>query len=75
MKNLYALLALASVVGFAIPAYAVDLSGVKSQAACEAAGGVWDREADTCVAKNSHRACELRGGTWDEGSSTCTVPQ
>jgi hypothetical protein len=40
MKNLYALLALVSVVGFAIPAYAVDLSNAKSQAACEAAGGV-----------------------------------
>jgi hypothetical protein len=75
MKNLYALLALVSIVSFAIPASAVDLSGVKSQAACEAAGGVWDREADMCVAKESQRACELRNGTWDEGSSTCTVPQ
>ena len=75
MKNLYALLALVMVVGFAVPASAVDLSNVKSQAACEAAGGVWDREADGCVAKQSHRACELRDGTWDEGSSTCSVPQ
>jgi uncharacterized lipoprotein YddW (UPF0748 family) len=75
MKSLYALLALVSVVGFAVPASAVDLSNVKSQAACEAAGGVWDREADGCVAKQSQRACELRDGTWDEGSSTCSVPQ
>jgi hypothetical protein len=75
MKNLYALLALVMVVGFAVPASAVDLSNVKSQAACEAAGGIWDREADGCVAKESQRACELRDGTWDEGSSTCTVPQ
>jgi hypothetical protein len=75
MKNLYALLALILAVGFAVPASAVDLSNVKSQAACEAAGGVWDREADGCVAKESQRACELRNGTWDEGSSTCTVPQ
>jgi len=75
MKNLYALLALVMVVGFAVPASAVDLSNVKSQAACEAAGGIWDREADGCVAKQSQRACELRDGTWDEGSSTCSVPQ
>jgi hypothetical protein len=75
MKSLYVLLALVLVAGFAVPASAVDLSNTKSQAACEAAGGVWDREADGCVAKESHRACELRDGTWDEGSSTCSVPQ
>ena len=50
-------------VAFAAPASAVDLSNVKSQAACEAAGGVWDREADMCVVKESQRACELRNGT------------
>jgi hypothetical protein len=75
MKALHAFIVLAAVGGFTIPAFAVDLSNVKSQAACEAAGGVWDREADGCVAKESQRACELRDGQWDEGSSTCTVPQ
>ena len=75
MKNLFALFALVLIVGFAGPAFAVDLSNVKSQAACEAAGGVWDREGDSCVAKESQRSCELRDGTWDEGSSTCTVAQ
>ena len=75
MKVLYALVASTAIGCFALPAFAVDLSNVKSQAACEAAGGVWDREADGCVAKESQRACELRNGTWDEGSSTCTVPQ
>jgi hypothetical protein len=75
MKTLFPILTLTLMVGLAIPAFAVDLSNVKSQAACEAAGGVWDREADMCVAKESQRACELRNGTWDEGSSTCSVPQ
>jgi|GEM_PF-3988866 len=75
MRTLYAFVALAAIGGFAVPALAVDLSNVKSQAACEAAGGVWDREADGCVAKESQRACELRDGQWDEGSSTCSVPQ
>jgi hypothetical protein len=75
MKTLFPLITLTLMVGFTIPASAVDLSGVKSQAACEAAGGVWDREADGCVAKESQRACELRNGTWDEGSSTCSVAQ
>jgi hypothetical protein len=75
MTRLVSVTAFALIVGSAIPAFAVDLSNVKSQAACEAAGGVWDREADMCVAKESQRACELRNGTWDEGSSTCSVPQ
>jgi hypothetical protein len=75
MKNLSAFFALVLIAGFAGPASAVDLSGIQSQAACETAGGVWDKEADACVAKESQRACELRDGTWDEGTSTCTVPQ
>jgi len=75
MKTLHALIVLTAIGGFAVPASAVDLSNVKSQAACEAAGGIWDREADHCVAKESQRACELRDGQWDEGSSTCSVPQ
>ncbi|MEG6508620.1 hypothetical protein V6C03_06525 [Methyloligella sp. 2.7D] len=75
MNRLYAYLILILVAGFAGPALAVDLSNVKSQAACEAASGVWDREADGCVAKESQRACELRGGMWEDGSSTCSVPE
>ena len=75
MKHLMTAVAVALVACLASPAFAVDLSNVKSQAACEAAGGVWDREADACVAKESQRACELRDGTWDEGTSTCSVPQ
>jgi hypothetical protein len=75
MKTIFPIITLTLMVGFTIPAAAVDLSNVKSQAACEAAGGVWDREADACVAKESQRACELRDGTWDEGTSTCSVPQ
>jgi len=75
MKVPFLAVALTLVVGLISPAFAVDLSNVKSQAACETAGGVWDREMDACVAKESQRACELRDGTWDEGSSTCSVSQ
>lgn len=66
MKMLHAFVALAAIGCFAVPSFAVDLSNVKSQAACKAAGGVWDREADGCVAKESQRACELRDGEWDK---------
>ena len=75
MKTIFPIIALTLVFGFTIPASAVDLSELASQAPCQAAGGVWDREAAKCVAKESLRACELRDGTWDEGSSTCSVPQ
>ena len=70
MKNLIPIFALA-VVGFASPAFAVDLSTVMSQAPCEEAGGVWDQEAAKCVAQDSKRACDLAKGQWDSGTGTC----
>jgi hypothetical protein len=75
MKSLIQLTALALIVSFSMPAYAEPYEDVPNQAACEQRGGVWDREAGKCVAKNRRKACQQRGGTWDEGSSTCSVPK
>ena len=75
MNTIFPIIALALLLGFTISASAIPLSDIPSAAPCDTAGGVWDREADKCVAKESHRACELRDGTLDEGSSTCSVPQ
>ncbi len=70
MKTLIPVLALA-LVGLASPAFAVDLSGIMDQSACQTAGGVWDMDANKCLAQDTKRACELSKGKWDEAAGAC----
>ena len=45
-----------------------------AQDACEAGGGEWDDETDTCTKPDDEerQACEADGGTWDSEAGTCT---
>lgn len=44
-----------------------------AQDACEASGGEWDAENETCTQKEDEEqtACEADGGTWDAEAGTC----
>ena len=42
MKTLLSTLALALALGFAVPAFAGDVTTAKNAADCEKAGGTWD---------------------------------
>ena len=42
MKNILSSLTLALALGFAMPAFAGDVTAAKNAADCEKAGGAWD---------------------------------
>jgi len=51
MKTFVSMLAVAAAIAFAGPAFAGDAASAKSQADCEAAGGMWNADTSTCADK------------------------
>ena len=51
MKTLLSSLALALALGFAMPAFAGDVTAAKNAADCEKAGGAWDADKNVCSEK------------------------
>ena len=51
MKTLLSTLALALGLGFAMPAFAGDVTTAKNAADCEKAGGTWDAAKNACSEK------------------------
>ena len=51
MKTLLSSLALALALGFAMPAFAGDVTQAKNAADCEKAGGAWDAAKNVCSEK------------------------
>ena len=51
MKTLLSTLALALALGFALPAFAGDVTTAKNAADCEKAGGTWDAAKNVCSEK------------------------
>ena len=51
MKTLLSTLALALAIGFAMPAFAGDVTTAKNAADCEKAGGAWDAAKNVCSEK------------------------
>ena len=51
MKALLSSLALALALGFAMPAFAGDVTTAKNAADCEKAGGAWDAAKNVCSEK------------------------
>ena len=51
MKTLLSSLALALALGFAMPAFAGDVTAAKNAADCEKAGGTWDAATNVCSEK------------------------
>ena len=51
MKTLLSSLALALALGFAMPAFAGDVTTAKNAADCEKAGGAWDAAKNVCSEK------------------------
>ncbi len=51
MKTFVSMLAVAAALAFAGPAFAGDASTAKTQADCEAAGGMWDADNSKCAEK------------------------
>jgi hypothetical protein len=51
MKTLFSTLALSLALGFAMPAFAGDVTTAKNQADCEQAGGAWDAQTGVCSEK------------------------
>ena len=51
MKGFASILALALALAFAGPAFAGDVTAAKTEADCEAAGGMWDAATKTCAEK------------------------
>ena len=51
MKTLLSSLALALALGFAMPAFAGDVTTAKNAADCEKAGGTWDAAKSVCSEK------------------------
>jgi hypothetical protein len=53
MKSFISMLALTIAIAAAGPAFAGDAAGAKTQADCEAAGGMWNADANTCSEKSA----------------------
>ena len=51
MKTLLSTLVLALSLGFAMPAFAGDVTTAKNAADCEQAGGTWDAATNACSEK------------------------
>jgi len=51
MKTLVSVCAVALALAFIGPAFAADVSKVKTEADCKKAGGMWDAKTNTCTAK------------------------
>jgi len=51
MKTFVTMLALAGAVAFTAPAFAGDAASAKTEADCQAAGGMWDASSSTCAEK------------------------
>jgi len=51
MKTLLSSLALSLALGFALPAFAGDVTAAKNAGACERAGGSWDAAKNVCSEK------------------------
>ena len=51
MKTLLSSLALSLALGFAMPAFAGDVTAAKNAADCEKAGGAWDAAKNVCSEK------------------------
>ena len=51
MKVLLSSLALSLALGFAMPAFAGDVTAAKNAADCEKAGGAWDAAKNVCSEK------------------------
>ena len=51
MKTLLSIFALTLALAFTGPAFAGDVTAVKTEADCKAAGGMWDAATNTCSEK------------------------
>jgi len=53
MKSFISMLALTIAVAAAGPAFAGDAASAKNQTDCEAAGGMWNADSNTCAEKSA----------------------